>query len=67
MPLYVGGIETGEDPYLLSENIKYGVTIEGVAGSTDVRDSSDADAGVGDVATGKTFYAGGGGIKTGTV
>ena len=67
MPLYVGGIETGEDPYLLSANIKYGVTIEGVAGSTDVRDSSDADAIEANVAEGKTFYAGSGGIKTGSV
>ena len=65
--LYLAGIETGEDPNLVTGNIKFGVTIDGVAGHTNVRDSSDADAEVGDVATGKTFYAGGGGIKTGTV
>jgi len=67
MPLYIAGIETGEDPNLVAGNIKSGVTIEGVAGSTDVRDSTDADAAVGNVSTGKTFYAGGGAIKTGTL
>ena len=65
MPLYVAGIETPADVYLVSANIKSGVTIAGVAGSTDVRDTTDADAVAGDVTTGKTFYAGGGGIKTG--
>ena len=66
MAIYVAGIETPADVYLVSANIKSGITIAGVAGSTDVRDSTDADAAVGDVATGKTFYAGGGAIKTGT-
>ena len=67
MAMYVGRIETSEDPNVVTGNIKYGVTIDGVAGHTNIRDNSDADAAVGDVATGKTFYAGGGGIKTGTV
>ena len=67
MAVYVAGLEIGDDPYLLAANIKYGITIDGVSGHTNVRDSSDADAVAGDVASGKTFYAGGGGIKTGEV
>lgn len=52
---------------LVTGNIKNGVTIFGVAGSTDVRDSTDANAGVTDVKSGQTFYAGGGAKKTGTL
>ena len=67
MATYLDGVETSEDPNVVAENIKYGVTIMGVAGHINVRDSSDADAEAGDVTTDKTFYAGGGGIKTGTL
>jgi hypothetical protein len=55
------------DVDLATANIKFGVTIFGKAGSTNVRDTVDANAAVGDVATGKTFYAGGGAKKTGTL
>ena len=55
------------DGDLITGSIKNGVTIFGIAGHTDVRDTSDADAAVGDVVTGKTFYAGGGAKKTGTL
>lgn len=55
------------DPDLASANIKSGITIFGKIGSADVRDVSDADALVGEVKAGKTFYAVGGARKTGTL
>ncbi len=55
------------DADLVTGSIKSGVTIFGVAGSTDVRDSTDADAAITDVKDTKTFYAGGGAKKTGTL
>lgn len=67
MPLYIAGIETGEDPNLVTGNIRYGVTIEGVAGHANVRDISDADAVEANVQENKTFYAVSGGIRTGVV
>lgn len=54
------------DGDLVTSNIKNGVTIFGVAGDADVRDISDADAVIANVALGKTFYAVGGARKTGT-
>ena len=55
------------DGDLVTGSIKSGVTVFGVSGHTDVRNISDADAGVGDVVEGKTFYAVGGAKKTGTL
>jgi hypothetical protein len=55
------------DADLVQANIKNGITIFGVTGSVDVRDVSDADAQVGEVKEGKTFYAVGGARKTGTL
>ncbi|GAH52789.1 unnamed protein product, partial [marine sediment metagenome] len=52
---------------LVTGSIKFGVTIFGVAGHTNVRDSSDADAVIANVLSPKTFYAGGGARKTGTL
>ncbi|GAI39314.1 unnamed protein product, partial [marine sediment metagenome] len=54
------------DAQLVTGSIKFGVTIFGVAGHTNVRDSSDATAVAGEVKTGSTFYAGGGARKTGS-
>jgi hypothetical protein len=62
----VGGLPA-IDADLVTGSIKSGVTIFNVAGSTDVRDSTDADAAVGNVLDPKTFYAGGGAKKTGTM
>ncbi len=55
------------DADLASGNIKADIVIFGIAGSTDVRDSTDANAAVTDVKASKTFYAGGGAQKTGTL
>ncbi len=54
------------DGDLATANIKNGITLFGFAGSVDVRDVSDANALVGEVKTGRTFYAVGGARKTGT-
>jgi hypothetical protein len=54
------------DGDLVTGNIKYGVAIFGIEGHPNVRDISDADAVVGEVFLGKTFYAVGGAKKTGT-
>ena len=54
------------DGDLATANIKSGITIFGIAGSTNVRDSTDADLTAAEAPTGKTFYAGGGAKKTGT-
>ncbi len=55
------------DSDLATANIKSGITLFGKAGSTDVRDSTDANAAITDVKDSKTFYAGGGARKTGTM
>jgi hypothetical protein len=64
--LYDATTLSAVDTDLATGNIKSGVTIFGFAGSTNVRDSSDATAVAGEVKTGSTFYAGGGAKKTGT-
>jgi len=61
----VGGLDA-IDTDLATANIKYGVTIFGKAGSTDVRDTTDANLTAAEAPTGKTFYAGGGARKTGS-
>jgi len=61
----VGGLDA-IDADLATANIKSGITIFGKPGSADVRDVSDANALVGEVKTGSTFYAVGGARKTGT-
>ena len=61
-----GGLDT-VDTDLATPNIKSGVNVFGKAGSTDVRDSTGADAALSDVKNGKTFYAGGGVRKTGNL
>lgn len=61
-----GGGLPAIDVDLVTGNIKYGKTIFNVAGHTDVRNVSDANALVGEVKTGRTFYAVGGAKKTGT-
>ncbi|GAJ10061.1 unnamed protein product, partial [marine sediment metagenome] len=58
---------TAIDAQLVTGSIKFGVTIFGVAGHTNVRDSSDANATATRVRSGYTFYAGGGARKTGTL
>lgn len=59
---------TTVDADLVTANIKNGVTILGVAGSTTVRDVSDwTDAVEGDVTTGKKFYKADGSQATGTL
>lgn len=55
------------DGDLATGNIKSGETIFGIAGHTNVRDSSDADAALSDVKNAKTFYASGGAKKTGNL
>lgn len=55
------------DADLATPNIKSGKDIFGKPGSADVRDSTDADAAVTDVKDPKTFFAGGGARKTGTM
>lgn len=54
------------DTDLATGNIKFGIIIFGIAGHTNVRDSSDADLTAPEAPTGKTFYAGGGARKTGS-
>ncbi len=61
-----GGGLPAIDADLATANIKNGITIFNIAGSVDVRDVSDANALVGEVKTGSTFYAVGGARKTGT-
>lgn len=58
---------TAVDGDLVTGNIKNGITIFNINGSVDVRDVSDANALVGEVMAGRTFYAVGGAIKTGTL
>lgn len=55
------------DADLAGGNIKNGITLFGFAGSADVHDISDATAIEAEVITGETFYAVGGGIRTGTM
>jgi hypothetical protein len=55
------------DTDLVAARIKYGSTIFGVEGHINVRNVADADSVEGDVVDGKTFYAVGGGIRTGTL
>ncbi len=62
----VGGLPA-IDADLVTANIKQGITIFNVAGHVDVRNVSDANALVGEVKTGRTFYAVGGARKTGTM
>ena len=54
------------DGDLVTGSIKFGVTVFGVEGHSDVRNISDADAVTGEVFLGKTFYAASGGKRTGT-
>jgi len=61
-----GGGLPAIDADLATGNIKNGITIFNIAGSVDVRDVSDANALVGEVKTGSTFYAVGGARKTGS-
>ncbi len=61
-----GGLDA-IDVDLATANIKFGITIFGKAGHVDVRDVSDANALVGEVMNGRTFYAVGGARKTGTL
>jgi len=58
---------TAVDGDLVTGSIKFGITIFGVAGHTNVRDVSDANALIGEVMAGRTFYAVGGAKKTGTL
>jgi len=62
-----GGGLPAIDADLATANIKNGITIFNIAGSVDVRDVSDANALIGEVMDGRTFYAVGGAIKTGTM
>lgn len=64
---YAATTLSAEDVDLDSENIKATITIFGFLGSIDVRNVSDADALVGEVKDGVTFYAVGGARKTGTL
>lgn len=50
---------TTVDANLVTDNIKAGVTILGVAGKTSVVDTADADATDGDIALGKIAYVNG--------
>jgi len=61
-----GGGLPAIDADLVTANIKNGITIFNILGDVDVRDISDADALVGEVKTGSTFYAVGGARKTGS-
>ena len=55
------------DADLATANIKNGITLFGFAGSADVHDISDATAVEAEVLSPETFYAVGGGIRTGTM
>ena len=55
------------DADLATANIKNGITLFGFAGSANVFDISDATAVEGEVLAPETFYAVGGGIRTGTM
>lgn len=62
----VGGLDA-IDTDLATANIKSGITIFGKVGSADVHDISNATAIEAEVIAGETFYAVGGGIRTGTM
>ena len=59
-------IATDEQAKIISSNIKAGVTILGVTGSTTVVDTKDATAAAGTIVSGKTAYVNGAKI-TGTL
>lgn len=64
---YVATTLSTVDGDLDPANIKSGITIFGKAGSTNVRDVTDANALIAEVKSGRTFYAVGGARKTGTM
>lgn len=53
------GIASAEKAKLIAGNIKAGVTVLGVAGDSNVVDTSGGDAAAGDVKSGKKAYVGG--------
>ena len=59
-------IASAEQAKIISSNIKAGVTILGVTGSTTVVDTKDATAAAGTIVSGKTAYVNGAKI-TGTL
>ncbi len=65
--VYAATTLSAVDGDLATVNIKSGITMFGFAGSADIRDVSDANALVGEVMAGRTFYAVGGARKTGTL
>lgn len=53
------GIATDEKAKLIAGNIKAGVTVLGVTGSSTVVDTADATAAAGNIVSGSTAYVGG--------
>ena len=65
--VYISGTQTIEgDADLVSGNIKSGVSIFGVSGSSTVKDVSDTTAVAEDVASGKVFYSANGTLTIGS-